>query len=193
MIVFDLDNTLANCEHRRHFVDPQKNNKYMWRKSNIFSKDIPIDNGFYDEAGCRFVANWPAFYEACNKDEPIKDVIYVLNAFYNDDEKISIWSGRCESIRNKTKKWIDKYIGLHSIDELKMRPVGDNTPDDVLKERWLQELLQESMSQCLDGKKSWHKGIKEIDFVFDSDPKSISMWRRRGIFVFNCLQRDGEF
>ena len=25
MIVFDLDGTLANCEHRRHFVYPLKN------------------------------------------------------------------------------------------------------------------------------------------------------------------------
>jgi hypothetical protein len=32
-----------------------------------------------------------------------------------------------------------------------------------------------------------------IDSVFDSDPESIKMWRRRGIFVFNCAQHDEEF
>lgn len=24
MIIFDLDDCLADCEHRRHFVDPEK-------------------------------------------------------------------------------------------------------------------------------------------------------------------------
>ncbi len=34
---------------------------------------------------------------------------------------------------------------------------------------------------------------KTIDFVFDDRPKVIRMWRRRGIFVFNCCQHDREF
>ena len=61
---------------------------------------------------------------------------------------------------------------------LKMRPIGDSTPDDVLKERWLDEALAQG---------------KNIDFVFDDRPKVIRMWRRRGIFVFNCAQHDKEF
>lgn len=28
MIIFDLDGTLADCEHRRHFVDPSDNPDY---------------------------------------------------------------------------------------------------------------------------------------------------------------------
>jgi hypothetical protein len=61
---------------------------------------------------------------------------------------------------------------------IKMRPIGDFTSYDQLKESWIDEALAQG---------------KNIDFVFDSDPASISMWRRRGIFVFSCCQHEGEF
>lgn len=48
--------------------------------------------------------------------------------------------------------------------------------------------------------KSFEKDIREaiaegknIDFVFDDSEKCCSMWRRRGIFVFNCAQTEREF
>ena len=28
MIIFDLDGTLADCEHRRHLVEPEKNENF---------------------------------------------------------------------------------------------------------------------------------------------------------------------
>ena len=59
-----------------------------------------------------------------------------------------------------------------------MRPIGDFTPDDELKEKWLDEALSRE---------------EIIDFVFDDRPKVIRMWRKRGIFVFNCNQTDEEF
>jgi len=34
---------------------------------------------------------------------------------------------------------------------------------------------------------------QDIDFVFESDPKSIAMWRRRGVFVFDVNQSGEEF
>lgn len=60
-----------------------------------------------------------------------------------------------------------------------MRPIGDNTPDDQLKERWLDEHIVGSG--------------KQIDFVFDDRPKVVRMWRRRGIFVFDVNQSGKEF
>jgi len=59
-----------------------------------------------------------------------------------------------------------------------MRPVGDSTPDDILKERWLDEAIANG---------------KTIDMVFDDRPKVVRMWQRRGIFVFNCCQHNEEF
>lgn len=162
MIIFDLDGTLADCEHRRHFVDPEK------------LKDWKPD--------------YKSFFEACDKDAPINPTINILKSFLDssctegctsDIFDIQIWSGRSEWVREKTKKWIRDHITPHwQVPILKMRPIGNTEPDEVLKERWLEESIS--------------KG-KTIQFVFDNRPKVIRMWRSRGIFVFNCCQHDGEF
>jgi hypothetical protein len=159
MIIFDLDGTLADCEHRRHFVD---------RHTSLgdFDPDLKPD--------------WRAFYEACDKDTPIQPVISI----WNDQISLGmmgiheIWSGRCESVRDKTEAWLDKNLLCFESKQLKMRPIGDNTPDEKLKERWLDEALAQG---------------KTIDFVFDDRPKVVRMWRRRGIFVFDVNQSGKEF
>lgn len=167
MIIFDLDGTLADCEHRRHFVDPKRNLTRNGDHTGSWSNDWKPD--------------WKAFYEACHLDKPIVQVIKIIRElhgydYYDTMEDVHIWSGRCESVREKTEKWLEHY-GI-TYNSLKMRPIGDSTPDDQLKESWLDEALAQG---------------KTIDFVFDDRPKVIRMWRRRGIFVFNCCQHDEEF
>lgn len=189
--MFDLDGTLANCEHRRQFIDPSKHLDYEIRKYPTFDECINnkiikreyilkgssyrdcVDNNF-----TRFTPDWKSFYEACDKDTPINPTIEILINCMLSGREVEIWSGRCESVREKTMKWIQFYILKEPSVRIKMRPIGDNTPDDVLKERWLDETLAEG---------------KKIDFVFDDRPKVVRMWRRRGIFVFNCCQHDEEF
>lgn len=173
MIIFDLDGTLADCEHRRHFVDERKNLIYREEDNNI-----DVRSGWKPD--------WQAFYEACDQDKPIEPV---LSAFihltqgepFNHD--VQIWSGRCESVRDKTLNWLVNLTGYcgdkgYWDRRLKMRPIGDNTPDDQLKERWLNEAIA--------------KG-KLIDFVFDDRKKVRDMWIRRGIFVFDVSQGKGDF
>jgi hypothetical protein len=181
MIIFDLDGTLANCEHRRHFVIRPKKPKCTCD---------PEIYGFYGNQHCQmydyvdWYPNWQAFCEACVVDAPIVSVIEIFQSFsfenpYRLPCEIEIWSGRCESVRDKTEIWIKNWIQYCLHDErVKMRPIGSTEPDEVLKERWLDEAIAEG---------------KMIDFVFDAHPASIAMWRRRGIFVFNCLQNDREF
>lgn len=185
MIIFDLDGTLANCEHRRHFVDPSYDINYL--KSCC-------DEGKYCNihTGEKFKPNWKAFYEACDKDMPINETIYILRQLAERQKEIQIWSGRCESVRDKTISWLDKHLGFDWFIDgkcpiVKMRPIGDSTPDDVLKESWLDEYLRLPSMDTASGI------VNKIDFVFDDRPKVIRMWRRRGIFVFNCCQHDSEF
>lgn len=173
MIIFDLDGTLADCEHRRHFVDSSMPSPTK-KEAQEFLKN-----------GCKWKPNWKEFYEACDKDKPIEPTIEILDGIYQNTvrfwEDVQIWSGREESVRGKTIKWLEENIlwdDMGSKITLKMRPIGDSIPDDVLKEKWLDEALAQS---------------KKIDFVFDSDPKCIKMWNRRGVFVFNCAQHDGQF
>lgn len=193
MIIFDLD-TLANCEHRRHFIDPSKRDDTVLWMSNTTKETWVYREGWNNhETRNKFIPDWKLFYESCDKDKPIDPVIDIFRE-YNDDEyntrEIQIWSGRCESVRVKTEIWLRKHtsFGRMNCRVLKMRPIGDYTPDDELKERWLDELIQDSIGKFMLKEKEYHKGVNEIEFVFDSDPKSIEMFRRRGIFVFDCNQ-----
>lgn len=178
MIIFDLDGTLADCEHRRHFVDPEYCMDYL-KGCCDNDKYCEVNTGQY------FKPDWKAFYEACEDDKPIlpvRDILWALNPYKN---KIAIWSGRCESVRDKTIKWLIDHIFLGNFItmdqiELKMRPIGDNTPDDQLKERWYDLHNVEHPRD-------------NIEFVFDDRPKVVRMYRRRGIFVFDCNQNGGDF
>ena len=193
MIIFDIDGTLADCEHRRHFVDPVKSH-------DCFKQECVERIGGYIEHNMEpFKPDWKAFYEACDQDKPIQPV---LDAFihltqgepFNHD--VQIWSGRCESVREKTLKWL---VGLTGYCEdyqywdrrLKMRPIGDGTPNYMLMEMWLNQQCSDMVSFHFEKKKFPEK--HNIDFVFSSDTKTIEMFLRRGIFVFNCQQRNEEF
>jgi len=185
MIIFDLDETLADCEHRRHFVDPTKLPNYFLTGYDG-KGEIIEQKGFYWNIDDRtqFIPDWKAFYEACDKDKPIKATIEILRALSYDDlyeKHIEIWSGRCESVRVKTEKWLWDNVIPYS--DLKMRPIGNSTPDDELKERWLDELCEES---------KWGRK-NPIEYVFDSNKKSILMWKRRGVFIFDVNQTEKEF
>lgn len=176
MIIFDLDGTLADCEHRRHFVVKPKQPECTCDPQIYGYDEPPCD--IHDWIDWK--PDWKSFYEACDKDPPIQPVIDIWN------QQISlgmmdvhqIWSGRCESVRDKTEKWLDKHLLCFNPKNLKMRLIGDSTPDDVLKEQWLDEAINDG---------------KTIDFVFDDSETCCNMWKRRGIFVFNCCQHDEEF
>lgn len=138
MIIFDLDGTLADCEHRRHFVDAHHpvNEKRRIDETSIESSPEPELEGY------SWKPDWKAFYEACKDDDPIYSTIGVFKMLVHCWAPIEIWSGRCESVRERTIKWLSYYIsptitwGNGRWDQvLKMRPIGDFTPDDELNHK----------------------------------------------------------
>ncbi len=149
MIIFDLDGTLADCEHRRHHVQKEK-------------------------------PDWKSFYEDCDQDIPIVPVIDIWNMFISRGMQgyLYIFSGRCESVKQKTLFWIEQNLIFCSYKNIRMRPIGDNTPDDQLKEKWLDEFISQG---------------HEVQMVFDDRKKVVEMWKRRGIFVFDVSQGKGNF
>lgn len=187
MIIFDLDGTLADCEHRRHFVDIIKSTEDGYLPAiEVFGHNIKSEQrgGYYHpQTKNKWKPDWKRFFESCNEDSPIWPVVRVieslcLNNVTIPEKEIQIWSGRCESVRDRTEHWLKYIIGEHTYSLLKMRPIGDNTADDILKEMWLDEALRSG---------------KKIDFVFDDRPKVVRMWRKRGIFVFDVNQSGKEF
>lgn len=182
MIIFDLDGVLANCEHRRHFVD-----RYHAINEARRLSEISLANTSHPQPDSYiWQPDYKAYNEACDKDsviEPTK-IMYEKIAYSAFSARVEIWSGRCESQREKTLKWIIENFYWPGFNEdylsetLKMRREGDNTHNSQLKEKWLDESIDEG---------------KTIDFVFESDVPSMAMWNRRGIFVFDCNQRDKGF
>jgi len=186
MIIFDLDGTLADCNHRKKWVMRPRGSKHVCTDSIPHGNGCILIGDIIQSDGKKFVPDWKLFYSLCDLDLPIEPVIEMWNNYEIEiacgRADIMIWSGRCESVRDKTLAWLNMNVfglGLEWFDSiLKMRPLGDYTPDDQLKERWLDEAIAQG---------------KNIEFVFDDRPKVVRMWKRRGIFVFNCYQRDEEF
>lgn len=81
MIVFDLDGTLADCEHRRHFVDRDKAAEMGICYEEFEITFGGVQNGpWFLTNDCErlWKPNWPAFYEACDKDNRIKYTVDIL-------------------------------------------------------------------------------------------------------------------
>lgn len=189
MIIFNLDNVLADCSHRMHFIKEPP----ILIQNPEFKKDPLVSAVTTNPDWRNFEPDYKSFYDACDKDEPIHSVIEIINIIFRsliskDKENISlkIWSNRCESVREKTLAWLyQKGIPLV---ELKMRPIGDDSPIEALKERWLEEVIRNDQNTYDIAGYAPGSRPYPIDFVFDAHPASIKMFRKRGIFVFDCNQ-----
>ena len=118
--------------------------------------------------------DWDSFYEHCDEDEPITDIIDVVQALYWDDYKIVFCTGRRESVRFKTVAWIQKN-GFSKFDLL-MRPDGDFRHDTMVKP----ELLA-TAGYTPDN----------VLCIFEDRDSMVSRWRDLG---YRCLQVDrGDF
>lgn len=109
-IVFDLDGTLANCDHRAHYLQQK-----------------PKDWEAYFNA-CDGDSRYLEMFELFNQ----------LKA--HPDNRVEIWTGRREDQREKTKKWFKKMgLATGGDTMLMMRPNGVKTHDLELKGKWLEE------------------------------------------------------
>ncbi|MGA0610034.1 hypothetical protein [Caldimonas sp. KR1-144] len=152
LYIFDLDGTLADITHRRHFVDgtgPEK--------------------------------SWPKFFAACVDDKPIPAVIRTMAAVWAGSlTSVWIWSGRSDEVEQETREWLIEHTIFGDPDaesiQLKMRRAGDYTPDEVLKQSWLDALSPEDRSR--------------IVAVFDDRDRVVEMWRRNGIPCFQVAPGD---
>src|SRR4051812_33760219 len=82
--------------------------------------------------------DWPAFYRACTGDTPNAPVVRTLKELRRAGAEIWIWSGRSDEVEAQTVLWLGVNVGLRL--QLRMRPEGDFTPDEKLKEVWLNEM-----------------------------------------------------
>ncbi len=145
-VIFDLDGTLALVDKRRD-IAKKPNGKINF--------DI-----FYD----------PQYIEL---DEPNSFVIELAKMYKRDGYEIVIVSGRSDRTKEATERWLKKYGVLY--DRMIMRKRKNFTPDNELKERWLEKYLDRD----------------NIRAVVDDRQRVVDMWRRNGLDVIQVA--NGNF
>lgn len=157
-VVFDLDGTLADIEHRKHHILGENKN---WEQ---FYLDCDGDTDIY----------------------PVRRIFEEM--YHAPPVCVEVWSGRSEGengiVRAKTLAWFKERIGpniyIHTTGKffdcehtqmaLRMRPHENYMPDYELKKKW----LMESRSQGQD-----------VNLVFEDRQQVVDMWREEGV---TCLQ-----
>ena len=146
-VIFDLDGTIALVDKRRK-LSAKENGKIDW--------DI-----FFDSKNIKL-------------DQPNLPVIETLNSLKERGFKIIILSGRLNTTKNATLKWLKK--NKVQFDQIKMRentPKGKYISDIDLKQKWLNEIGQEN-----------------ILCVFDDRKKLVEMWRKNKLTCFQVAEGD---
>ena len=162
VVICDLDGTLADVNHRLHYI---KN-----------------DDGTLKPYAER---DWDSFNDACRYDAPNEDVMDILRSLMlaahwgrseapPREREVYILSGRNEVTRRRTVKWLKKYVYsyLDYDTHLIMRKADDRRPDTEVKLEMVREL-----------------GLTPDDVLCILDDRQcvVDMWRENG---FRCLQVD---
>lgn len=160
LVLFDIDGSLADLNHRLHYI---KNKPKNWK---MFFLGMSED---------KVISPTAFILEAL-----IRGQESVLSDRENDEEGFwDFWvmfvSGRPDNYREITKKWIKDNLGISTYENnLRMRKAGDYRDDTIVKEEILDQLLLEG---------------HEIVCVFEDRKRVIEgCWRKRGIFVFDVNQ-----
>lgn len=111
-ILVDLDGTLADCDHRRHFIEKTPKNWKGFLDPKLVSKDPLI--------------------------EPVAKVVRSLSATY----PIIYVSGRTIALYDTTKDWLRKHGFWTAPFLLYMRPKVDFRSDVVVKRELLAKIRQ---------------------------------------------------
>lgn len=112
---------------------------------------------------------WDKFYAACDGDRPKKNIIQIFHTLQGAGAHCWLFSGRVDSVEDKTWAWLRHYKIQPEFS--RFRPAGDNTPDDILKKQWYDEMSSEDRLRLV--------------AVFDDRDRVVKMWREN--FV-TCVQ-----
>ena len=119
VIVFDIDGTLANVDHRRQFVASKPKNWPAWNAA-MYRDTVHSDIKFIWDCFTMMNVNHPTY----------------------EDKIIRIFcSGRGEEYRPTTENWLKEH-GIY-FDKLYMRGAGDVRKDSIVKVELLQEIRKD--------------------------------------------------
>ena len=158
-IIFDLDNTLADCEHRVHHV---RDGKEDWDAFfDACDQDIPLPSSIiYNLIS---VAGTQVMEPLAGKVKDIEISVPCLD----------VLTGRPERVRGKTQDWFKRH-NLVEPHRLLMRKDDDHRPDFEFK-KWIYERVYVD------------KGI-EVLCVFEDREQVVEMWRSIGVPCFQVAK-----
>lgn len=115
-IVFDLDGTIANVDHRAHILDEEHASESL---------------------------KWDAFFDACDGDGVYAEIAVLFDNLADilRHNKVEIWTGRSERVRKKTERWLRLHLRNYDFNgtTLRMREIGDLRADTEIKGEWIAE------------------------------------------------------
>jgi hypothetical protein len=76
--------------------------------------------------------DWNSFYSHCDEDLPVFNIISLVKTL-SSSHNIIFCTGRSETIKEKTKQWLEKYFGSSFQYDLLMRKEKDYRPDYIVK------------------------------------------------------------
>jgi hypothetical protein len=118
--------------------------------------------------------DWDAFFEACDRDAPMIQIIDFLRQIC-DRFEIAFITGRPWRTRDKTVAWFrQNYVPWQEGQLLLMRSDGDFRPDHIVK----RELFE-----------AWIDP-KRVFAVFEDRDAVVSMWREHGLLCFQNQKGD---
>tara|TARA_R100001086_G_C11838823_1_gene258558 strand:- start:1556 stop:1993 length:438 start_codon:yes stop_codon:yes gene_type:complete len=118
--------------------------------------------------------NYEAFNAAGINDNPIENICNILRSLHSQETFVIVMTARDESHRKETAQWL--RLNDVPCDQLIMRPVGDQSSDDVCKLKLMQKHV---------------KDYRDIWFVLEDRKSVVDMWRGEGL---TCLQvAPGDF
>ena len=118
VVIFDIDGTVANCDHRLHHLDRKDEfGRKRKRRFDLFEKEIPYDS-------------------------PILPVINIYKRFVDDPNvTVILLTGRNEKTRADTEKWFTDH-GLDGYDALYMKSREKySEPDTTQKAEQYEEIV----------------------------------------------------
>jgi len=173
-LVIDIDGTLANIEHRRHFVDKSLSNccsgfiSFIGNCSKCRNPCVPKR------------PDWKSFNESMHKDTVNQWCAQLIQGMwspdYPEDMNILFVTGREQQYWHVTQQLIKK--GCLMQDEhikLFMRPNKDYRPDvDIKREIYEREI----------------KDKYDVLFCIDDRQCVVDLWRSLGLICLQCAPGD---
>ena len=113
VVIFDIDGTLANCDHRRGWVDGTNGEK-----------------------------NWDEFFKRMSDDDPITPTFDFLLMLLRLNISFIFVTGRPEKYREQTFKWLGKYCPYILGRLLLMRKNDDFRSDTEVKKEIYEKCIK---------------------------------------------------